>query len=236
MHRVPNAALLLLLASPALAQTVFEVASVKLSREPEGSSTWDTSPAGSLRMRNQSLRDLIRIAYAVKDNQILGGPKWLGSDRYHIDAKAAGPAKDTEVMTMLRALLAERFKLTLHREAKVFPVYALVVAKPGLKIKPVEAGSSSKLNGRRGHLLAEGVSFAKLAQMLSSMVGDPVTDETGIPAVFNFTLDWVPDSAADIPGATIFTALQDQLGLRLDPRKTLSEVLVIDSAEKAEEN
>ncbi|HEY1342108.1 MAG TPA: TIGR03435 family protein [Bryobacteraceae bacterium] len=221
----------------------FEVVSIKISQEPEGSAGWNSSPAGSLRMRNQSLRSLIRIAYGVKESQISGGPKWLGSTRFHVDAKAPAPANDSQLLLMLQGLLADRFRLTLHRETRNTTGYALVVGTGGLKIRPSPPGPSNRLNSHSGHAVADGVSMAKLAEMLSSQVQVPVVDETGAGGVYSFTLDWTPEPApgapavAEPPGSPpLLTALQEQLGLKLAPRKLPLEMLVIDSAEKPAEN
>src|SRR5882724_1380896 len=222
---------------------IFDVASIKPSKNPEGSSTWDSSPeAGSMRMQNQSLRALIRIAYGVRDDQISGGPKWLDSDRYNIDAKAVGAAKDPQLLLMLRSLLVDRFKLLIHKDSRPFSGFSLVVGKGGLKIKSVQPGQNNQLNTRGGHMLAKGVSMAKLAQTLAILTGYPVADETHVSDVFDFNLDWAPDSSRltvddqaalvdQSTGESLFSALQYQLGLKLEARKIPTEFVVIDHAE-----
>ena len=245
---------------------VFEVASVKPSNEACCSSTWNSSPAGSLHMKNQTLRSLIRIAYRVKDEQISGGPKWLDSDRYNIDAKATGPTKDAQLLLMLQGLLAERFQLSFHKESKQISGFALVAAKGGLKIHPVPPSDKNQMNVRGGHMIARAVSLDRLAQMLTNLVGAPVLNESHVGEVFDFQLDWmpddnrasgpprgspveeaqsnpVPDAARPASGATdpsagvsLVSALQDQLGLKLETRKMPTEILVIDRAEKPSEN
>jgi len=220
----------------------FEVASIKPTKLPEGSATWDSSPAGSLRMENQTLKACIRIAFGVKDDQISGGPIWLESDRYNIDAKAAGPAEDPQLMLMLQALLADRFKLSSHKEMRESPGLLLVLGNSGLKIKPVPPSQNNQLNTSGGHMIAKGVSLAKLAQTLSNLMGTPVLDDTHVDGVFDFALDWTAHdspataSMATDPSAGVISALQDQLGLKLESRKILTEVLVIDHAEKPSEN
>src|ERR1700678_2833080 len=130
--------LMAILAGQCLAQTpaappAFEVASVKVSHEPPDSNASKIT-LGTVWMRNMTLRASIGEAYNVKELQVLGGPKWLDSERYDIDAKSAGPAHGPELMAMLQTLLAERFQLALHRETKVASGYALVVSKAGLKM------------------------------------------------------------------------------------------------------
>src|SRR5689334_6553233 len=114
-------------AQPAAAPA-FDAASIKLNPEGPGHSGWHTRTA-SVDIRNQSLRDLMKIAYKLKDYQVAGGPAWTANERYDILARALGPANDAEMMVMLQSLLAERFHLVFHRETKQFPGYALVVAK-----------------------------------------------------------------------------------------------------------
>jgi bla regulator protein BlaR1 len=241
--------------SPILAQSqavsplpTFDVASIKPSKAAEGSSTWNSSPAGSLRMQNQTLRDLIRIAYGVRDDQISAGPKWLDADRYNIDAKAAAPAKDSRLLLMLQALLVDRFKLSYHEETKPLRGFALVIGKKGLNINAVQPSQNNQLNTKGGHMVAKAVSLTKLAQMLSNLVGYPVTDETHVSDVFDFTLDWTPDprrgsddgqtTTVSDPsaGVPLDSALEDQLGLKLEVRKIPTKVLVIDHADKPSEN
>jgi uncharacterized protein (TIGR03435 family) len=135
--------------------------------------------------------------------------------------------------------LAERFQLKLHRETKEVPMYALVAGKGGSKLKEVEFGHSSTSAGP-GHVTAQKIPMAKLADFLSGQLGSPVTDMTGMKGFFDFTLEWTPDArpsevggATDsVPGASIFTALQEQLGLKLESRKGPVEMLVIDHVEK----
>jgi uncharacterized protein (TIGR03435 family) len=229
-------------AAPALA---FEVASIKPSNAGPGSSGITTTK-GRISARNVTLRRCMRGAYDVQESQILGGPKWLDEDRYDIDAKAAGPAGDHELMMMLQSLLAERFKLVFHRETRALPGYALVVGKSGLKAKRSEPDARSRTNSRRGSIDAEGCSMGQLAQKLSEAVHLPVANLTMVEGEFDFKLEWTPDdmqakapsggdkpgtAAVDAaPGPSIFAALQEQLGLKLESRRVPTEVLVIETA------
>jgi uncharacterized protein (TIGR03435 family) len=221
----------------------FEVASVKVSHAPPDSSA-SKSAVGSVWMRNMTLRASIGIAYDVKELQVLGGPKWLDSERYDIDAKSAGPAHGPELMAMLQTLLAERFQLALHRETKIFQGYALVVSKAGLKISAVEAGKPS-VSTHNTSMTAEKASMADLARNLSRRLKAQVDDATGLTSVFDFKFELPPQdnrttpTDGDDPGsfaAALSTALQEQLGLKLEGRKIPVEALVIDRAEKPAEN
>jgi uncharacterized protein (TIGR03435 family) len=244
------ASLSLLLATVrVVAQTAapsFEAASVKPGKANDDSSSWNSRP-GYLVMRNQTLNALIRIAYDLKADQVTGGPKWLDSDRFDVEARAAGPAKDPELLAMLQTVLAERFQLKIHRDTKLVPGYAMVVAKGGLKVRPVEADGRPRMNWGRGRIIAERATMKRLAEALARMLGSPVVDTTGIPGEFSFKLEWAPENSpstslagaapTEAPiGASLFTVLQQDLGIRLEPRKAPIEVLVIERAEKPTEN
>jgi uncharacterized protein (TIGR03435 family) len=243
----------LLLAARAFAQTAppsaFEVASIKPSRAEPGSVSGVTSERGRIIARNVTLRRCIRGAYNVPETQVLGGPKWIDDERYDIEAKAAGPAGDHDLMIMLQSLLAERFKLVFHREKRLMPGYALVVGRGGLKAQRSAPDAPSFTHSRRGGIDAQASTMANLAQKLSDAVHLPVADFTAIEGPFDFKLQWTddaqakPPSAGDKPGTvpvdagpSIFAALQEQLGLKLESRKVPTEVLVIDRAVKASEN
>jgi uncharacterized protein (TIGR03435 family) len=224
----------------------FEAASIKPSKAPEGHSSWH-SRTGYLVIQNQTLKQLIQIAYHVKANQVSGGLKWYDSDRFDIEAKSEGPADDPQLMTMLQTLLADRFQLAFHRETALFPGFALVVAKNGMKVRPVDAGGGSRSNSNRGRITAERLSMAKFAETLSRILRSPVVDRTATAGVFSFQLEWTPDNAdaatpdgtpPDISnsGPSLFTALPERLGLRLEAQKVSDEVLVIDRAGKPTEN
>jgi uncharacterized protein (TIGR03435 family) len=234
------------------APPAFEAASIKPSTADPGSSSGITTKKGSISARNVTLRRCIRGAYDVQESQIVGGPKWVGDDRYDIDAKAAGPAGDHELMAMLQSLLSERFKLAFHRETRELPGYALVVEKGGLKAKRSQPDAESRSNSSRVAIDCEACAMPRLAQKLSEVIHLPVADLTGIEGAFDFQLKFTPDdmqakpsSSGERPGAvlvdltngpSVFQALQEQLGLKLEPRKVPTEVLAIDHAEKASEN
>jgi uncharacterized protein (TIGR03435 family) len=248
MNAVSFAAVAILGATQCLGQTpapppAFEVASVKVSHAPPDNDASKTT-VGSVWMRNMTLRASIGMAYNVKELQVLGGPKWLDSERYDIDAKSAGAAKSPELMAMLQTLLAERFQLTLHRETKILPGYALLVTKGGLKMPAVEPGKPN-LSTHNSSMTAEKASMADLARNLSRRLKAEVDDASGVTSVFDFKFELPPQEGrtapvvGDDPGsfaAALSAALQDQLGLKLEGRKIPVEVLLVDRAEKPAEN
>jgi uncharacterized protein (TIGR03435 family) len=228
-------ALWILLAAHALAQPpAFEAAAIKPSKEAVRGITWDTGP-GRIDVRG-TLKGLIWVAYQVKDYQVAGGPKWLDEDRFEINAKAEGAANDPQLLAMLQTLLADRFQLVIHHEQKVAPAYALVLAKSGLKIKPVEGATGSSSRSSRGVITAKGLTMAKLADRLSRNLGAPVADLTETPGAFDFKLEWSIEGDKDDVQSSLFAALQSQLGLKLESRKLPIDMIVVDKAEKPSEN
>jgi uncharacterized protein (TIGR03435 family) len=151
-------------------------------------------------------------------------------------------------MRSLRLLLDERFRLKSHVQSKEGPIYALVVAKAGPKLKPsTTEGPPQILLRPRGHLSADRATIFQVAPFLSQEVGRKVINMTGLPGKYDFGLDWVPEqqisgNATEAPasvessGVSIFTAVQEQLGLRLEPRKGEVEMLVVDDVEQPSEN
>jgi len=224
----------------------FAQVSIQSNRSPEGSSSYNTLP-GKLAIRNKSLKDCIRLAYGVKIAQLPGGPKWAETERFDIEAAAKGPAGEPQLMTMLQTLLKDRFKLDFHRETKMVPGYAMTVLKSGLKLKEVEPGAGH-INLHRNAMDGQRVSMVELAQTLSDLLGGPVLDATAVPGVFDFRLTWTPTIDVPRPGLSdedgersvlpqdstpsLFAALQEQFGLKLEARKAPLDVLVIDHAQK----
>jgi len=203
--------------------------------------------------RGHTLKWLIAAAYQVRweqiDTLIIGGPNWLDSDGFDVEAKAESPATEAQLHSMLRALLADRFKLKLHREKKEMRVLAMTVAKGGPKLVP-SPGDRNCSDDFRACGMGSGASFRgksqtmeTLANSLSAWIGHVVVDKTGLKGLYDFdTGPWRPENAGDNFSAevgaspdttpTIFTALQEKLGLRLESQKAKVEVFVIDSAEK----
>ncbi len=205
---------------------------------------------------------LIRFGYGVQDYQLEGGPGWIQSDNYVVEGKAATTPSQQRMESMLQALLEDRFALKMHHETREGSIYSLVVVRKGSKMKPwVEGSCTNPAPGQplepgtnacgyrpgRGTLDSHGVSVAVLADFLSSIMGRPVLDKTGLTGRFDFHLEYKVDqatagfqAAANLPDddnrATIFTALQEQLGLQLKSDTGPREYLVIDHAEKPSEN
>ncbi len=248
------------------------------------------SPGGRFSARNVSAKMLIRLAYKVQDYQIAGGPGWIDSERYDIEAKPESSGLDSSPAPLsddrreaameqqrlrMQALLADRFGLAVHRDTRELPVYALVVAKGGTKLHPAAATPDSSdapappntkgpmFKGRemrigRGELSGQSAPLSLLADTLSNQIGRTVVDRTGLTGLYDFTLKWTPDesqprmfpgpregmegrppadrSANPDTGPSIFTAVQEQLGLKLESQKGPVPILVIDRIEKPSEN
>jgi uncharacterized protein (TIGR03435 family) len=260
----------------------FEVASVKPNKSEQRGGFFRFLPGGQFTATNVSLRALIRLAYVLQEFQVFGGPNWVDSDHFDIVAKTEGSPSPEQVRLMMRALLAERFKLTVHNETKELPIYALVMANrdanPGSQLRhsgtdcvpltpspggtlppppPPSAGPPrpGDRNGPPrcgamfgpGHITAREMTMTQLADGLSQLVGRKVIDRTGLSGSFDLDvafavdqlapagqapLDAPPLSPIDPSGPSIFTALQEQLGLKLESERGPVEVLVIDSVER----
>jgi uncharacterized protein (TIGR03435 family) len=256
----------------------FDVASIKANKSGSDKVRMMIRPDG-LSAMGATLQMLIENAYEVQYYQIVGGPKWMNSDRYDIEAKMdSAQVERFQTLTqeqrvfdstqMLQSLLANRFKLELHREKKELPGYALVVAKNGSKLHEAKPGDTYPngikgpdgqpgqglmiMGGNGGPLTGQGIPVSNLVRVLSRQLGRTIVDETRLTGKYDFTLQWTPDertgpmSAAtqgggdapppDSSGPSIFTAIQEQLGLKLESRKVPVEMLVIDRAEQPSEN
>jgi bla regulator protein BlaR1 len=229
-----------------LAQSeTFEVATIKPTHYVGGPLHVTTKiEAAGIDFESVTLRQCIQRAYGVKTYQV-AGPAWISTERYTILAKAAGPAKEAQLMLMLRTLLADRFKLVSHNEARDMPIYALVVAKNGPKMKESKGEGATQIDGDGEGLIAERASMGTFAGALRQQVDRPVLDDTGLKALYDFKLVFSADAtspnraasgdpAATDPGGkpSIFTALQEQLGLKLEARRAPVDVIVVDRAEK----
>ncbi len=231
-----------LVAAQPAARMEFDAASIKL--HPPAGGPLRVSMAGEhghINYENVTIRALIRKAYGTSRVFPLstGQLDPYSIDRYDIIAKGAGEASDEQTRQMLQSLLEDRFKLKIHREMKELPVYALIAGKGGPKFHEVkDDGSAVEINGGgEGHpIVAHHISMKMLAATLSGYVGDPVQDMTGLTGMYDLKLEFTSDQNPDAAGPSVFTAVQEQLGLKLEARKAPLEVLVIDRAEKPSEN
>jgi uncharacterized protein (TIGR03435 family) len=232
-----RAVAILALCVAALAQQ-FEVASVKPSSADRSASSGINTGHGRLDAHNVTLKRCIMGAYSVGPHQILGGPDWLDSDRFQILAKAEqSTGGDDALMIMLQGLLADRFKLAIHRETRDLPALVLEVSKNGPKLEkaePGEAVTSTSSNKTAVAIDARNCDMESFAKIISRKMDLPVVNRTGLEGHFNFKLEWAPESAN--AGPSIFTAIQEQLGLRLRSQKSPIEIIVVDHAEKPSEN
>lgn len=260
---------------------VYDVVSIKPNKSGNETATLLASRNGFI-ARSITLRSLIGDAYRVADHQISGAPDWLNSEKYDIEAKMDSSTADElrkftkdqtkiERLRMLQSILSDRLKLTVHRETKELPIYALVVAKDGPKLHEAKPGDTypngikgpdgigrpGYMNqtigaGGRSEFIGQGITMASLVGLLSEQLHRTVLDKTGLAGNYDFKLEWtvdenqtlkgidgdpMPDSpTADSSGPSIFTAIQDQLGLKLESKKGPVEILVIDHVEKPSEN
>jgi uncharacterized protein (TIGR03435 family) len=263
----------------------FEVASIKPSRSGDDR-FFIMMPPGRFTTTGATTKYLITFAYNVKDSQLSGGPSWISSEKYDIQAKVEDslfeklhnlpPHQEMEqIQLRVQSLLADRFKLKVSRAAKELPVYALVIAKNGPKLQESKPGDTypngiKRPDGRPagvgnvwmtpGHLTGQGIPInfvssddgappRSLVQLLSLFLGRTVLDETGLKGSYDINLQWTPDQRAaampmgpssgadaapppDSSGPSIFTAIQEQLGLKLEPAKAPVEVLVVDAVQR----
>lgn len=237
----------------------FDVASIRPNHSANPIMQFEPRPGGNFKASNCSLRLLIRYAYDIQPFQLVGGPSWVTSDRYDIEAKTAGNPQVPGIQAMLQLLLEERFQLKYHWEKKEADGYALVVSRAG-KLResepgdcpPLSSGPHPPCGGLRnspGHTFGQKLTSADLAASLAFFLRRFVVDKTGLTGKYDVELEWMPDpdpssvlpSDLDRPSVvtdrpSIFTALQEQLGLKLEATKGRLRILVIDHIERPTEN
>ena len=253
----------------------FEVASVRPNRSAAGGpfvivglSNLAPPAGGRFTATNVTVQLLIENVYGVSSIRVVGSPAWLTSERFDIAAKAPERASPATVRTMVRGLLADRFRLKVHIEQRENPVYMLTKARRDGRLGPklrqsdpdcVAAANSPSLSaphipdpsapvrcggggGRPGFMRGRGIPLSYLASALTRSVGRVVIDQTDLAGAFDYELQWTPEQASagtdtqTMGGVSVFTALQEQLGLKLDSGRAPVEVLVIDSVEKPSPN
>ncbi len=229
----------------------FEVASIKPSAPGGGGVRMQISPGGRLNASGVTTKMLIAQAYNVKDFQISGGSSWINSERYDLVAKADGEVAMGQLRPLIQKLLADRFQLVIHRDTKELPVYALVVGKSGPKFKESASNSPGpQIRMGRGVIDGQSMGMDMLAGQLARSLGRDVVDRTGLTGKYEIKLEFTPEEGAgrgpgdgpeaapppDAAGPSLFTALQEHLGLKLESSKGPVEIIVIDRVEKPTEN
>jgi uncharacterized protein (TIGR03435 family) len=244
--------------APDAAQSItFEVASIRLDRSDTGAASFGFGAKGNrFTASNVPLKMLIGYAYGIRQEDIFDAPAWLGSEHYDIEAEVSEADADwlhklspEKQMLLLKPLLEDRCSLRVHRETRMLPVYALVVARNGPKIKEAYPGETypdgfkapdgvarpGTFSMSPGQLIFQALPISRLAEMLSRPLDTRVVDKTSLAGKYDFTLRWAPDENP-ASGPSIFTAIQEQLGLRLESAKLPVECLVIDHVERPSPN
>ena len=222
--------------------TAFDAASVKPA-QAAGDRKSMSSDAGRIAYTNVTLRDCLMAAYDMKDYQI-SGPDWMKTDRYNVVATAGGAASAEAMKIMLQNLLLDRFQMSVHREKKDLPVYAMVVGKNGTKMQETENPGRGNLRMNGGGVVFSSVTIQQIIDYMSRFataeLDRPIIDETGLNGHYDATVNlfgtqeemMAAVSKGDL-GASIFTLIQDQLGLKLEPRKMPLDMVIVDKAERA---
>jgi len=242
LRNVTTLLFLLSIAAPAQQppSTAFEVASVKAS-EP-GAPSIEPGPS-SLTMRHVRMNACVAWAFNIQEPQIIG-LNWLNDVSFDIFAKSAAPVAEAELRNMLQALLADRFKLTFHRETREIPALTLVVSSRGHKLKPTEKSGDPSFRAGNMSLTGNGATLDELTLFLSRELREPIVDQTGLKGLFDYTLDisaYITDEIRKSGGSgppleansIIAQAMQAQLGLRVEAKKTAVSMLVVDHLEKS---
>jgi uncharacterized protein (TIGR03435 family) len=228
------------------AQT-FDVVSIKPTPPNVRSIAIETTP-GRFLAKGATVSFLLQYGYGLQAFEITDGPSWIESDRFEIEGKFEGEDSPAQMIPMLREVLADRFKLKFHQETRQLPVYELVVAKGGPKLQePARKGTEPRFGSFAGRLVASNETMPALATVLTRALRRRVLDKTSLTGHYDFVLQWTPEenqtpplrpgaTAPDPNGPSIFTALQEQLGLRLESSRGPVEVLVIDHVEKPSTN
>jgi uncharacterized protein (TIGR03435 family) len=203
-----------------------------------------TSPGGRFKASATTLKFLLEWAYDIQPSQHSNGPSWIDTDRYDVVAKAAGNATDDQMKQMLRTLLADRFKLTLHHDSKTLSVYVISIGKTAPKLYPPkdeethslrvmpQTGADQKISSY--HVVATRFSLTQLTDVFARQLGSVILNKTGLDGDFDFTLDLTPDENRPSPldPSLLVTAMREQLGLTLKTQNAPVDFLVIDGAEK----
>jgi uncharacterized protein (TIGR03435 family) len=232
-----------LLAQEEVKSPSFEVASIRPNKSGERAADFEILPT-RLTVRNATIRAMIMFAWHVRLDQMTGGPAWVDTDHFDVDAKTPGPgASLAEERQMMRNLLADRFKLAIQTGEKIMPVFVLEPAKGGAKPPsspdsgPQSCGPVALVDGKR-QVTCQHMTMASLVDVLPgfapAFIDLPVVDQTGLDGQYEISLAWVPakgDSPGDQPGPTVFDALRD-IGLKLERRTHAMPTIAIDHIDR----
>ena len=237
MRRLRFAALVVSSAT-ALAAQSFEVATVK--RNPAGPNALNAFSAepGRLLVTNMPLDQMIQATFHIRTGMLIGATGWMTSERYDIEGKAPGVLKFDDQLVLLKALLIERFQLKFHTETRQMTMLFLMQGKSGPKFTPSAEGDGKEhITIRPTQISGTNIPFGHFVSVLEAQLSRPIKNETGISGDFDLSLKYVRDdlpSAAE--GPSVYAAVEEQLGLKLESRKGPAEVMVIDSAQRPGEN
>jgi uncharacterized protein (TIGR03435 family) len=226
--------------------TAFEVVSIKRNNTDGERNLATSLTPGRYSYPNATVFGLLRTAFGVSGLQLYGGPGWVRTERYDINATINSKDKLTlaQLRPLLQAMLADRFKLEIRHETQLLPIYALAIGKngPNLKGSTSAEESSQLISGDAAmlHMKCTRTSMTRFATTLEGQFGGQfrrnITDDTGLKGDFDFTVSWATDQTAESAGLSIFDALQEQLGLKLESRKAPVEIIQIDSIQRPSEN
>src|SRR6185503_2631272 len=243
----------------------FEAVSIKANRSGESRSSFRGTQSG-ISVTNQTVVDIIRNVWNVNRLQIVDAPPWATTDRFDLEARASGKSSVNELVAMMKTMLAERFNLAVHQEMRPIPIYALVLVRPDGRFGPTLRRSLAKCdrtippapgtpppqpppplegvdlpacgtNTGAGVLRAAGIELEAFTRNMAGAAGRVIVDKTGLTGTFDMVLKFNPDAnnpSSDLP--SLFAAVQEQLGLKLDPQTAPAHVLVVDRVEKPTEN
>jgi uncharacterized protein (TIGR03435 family) len=223
----------------ALAQPAeFDVVSIHPNHTGEQSYSIRTPPGGLFIGRNITVRTLVENALDLKDFQIVNMPGWCDSERYDIEAKASvqGVIDPEGFRPLIEKLLESRFQFAAHRDTKELPLYSLTAPKGAAKLHPNSGTPGHSSDWGKDHINATAVTVAEFGRLLETQLDRVVLDGAGIPGVFDFRLKWIPQQSADLSGPSLFTALQEQYGLKLEAKRGPVAVTVVDRLERPSEN
>jgi uncharacterized protein (TIGR03435 family) len=230
---------------------VFDVASIRPHAPGDNRFLVRPPSNGGFTAAGTTAKFVVMLAYDVQETQVIGGPSWFATEKWDIEARTDDRAGHSveETRRMLQNMLEERFSLRLHRETQPLPVYVLSIARSGSKLKASDPTGSTNVKAGGNSVSVQHGELARMTQLLATVLGRPVVDRTGLKGLYDFSLRWddAPIREGGVPGldapaapgtdhGSIFTAIQDQLGLRLEPQRAPIDVIVVDRMDRPSQN